>query len=105
SSLRETTSRVLSWSTAASTATGHVAMKCAPSSTRAATGVVSCRRSLKPPLRKDPAHDEHSAATPQAIPVSAHVRDPELEPVLLQARDLAAYCTDSLRGRRHARST
>src|SRR5262249_12538357 len=33
-----------------------------------------------------------------------HVRDPEPEPILLQARDLAAHRAYSLRGRRHARS-
>src|SRR4029453_14581091 len=99
------TPRLSNLSTAVSIVTGHDAMRCAPFSTRPVTGAGSCRRLRKPLLRKDWAHDRPRASTHQAFPVSAYVRDPKLEPILLQARDLAAHCTNSLRGRKHAPST
>jgi RNA polymerase sigma-70 factor, ECF subfamily len=88
-----------SLSIADSTAMGHAVRRCAPSLTQSVTGVVYFRPSLKPLLQKEPADDEHHACTHQAIPVSTHVRDPELEPILLQARDLAAHRAHSLRDR------
>src|SRR5215216_6723993 len=51
-----------------------------------------CLRCSRPePSPKERAHDGCRSRSTEAVPVSAHVRHPEPQPLLLQARDVVAY--------------